>query len=432
MKNPSQNRRRAVAAIGFALAFAALAPAAAVQAGKSTAPAVNGQVVVAINPLSGATIDDINATFGTTTVDQLPAPFDGYLLAVPDGQSVRDVLERMEPDLRLAASEPNFVGELPEAKRHTTWAWGGFDASAYSANYALAMLGIDQAHALALGRGAVVAVVDTGAELDHPALAASLVAGYDFVDGDGLPADEGNLLDDDADGDTDEGVGHGTHVAGIVHIVAPAAKIMPLRALNSDGRGTIFAVAQAIAYASAHGAQAINVSLGTESESQVLADAIMVASHAGSLVVAAAGNEGTNVAVYPAAGACALSITSIGPTSLKSSFANYGNKVAFAAPGESIWSSFPVGGYASGSGTSMAAAWVTGQVALIQGVAPAADPLRVARLMSATARSLDSTNPSFKGRLGAGRPDVRASVASAVAGIWPTSGKGIYASSCVN
>ena len=91
--------------------------------------------------------------------------------------------------------------------------------------------------------------MDTGIDLDHPLLAGKLVPGYDFVDNDTDPDDAIDGIDEDDDWLIDEGAGHGTHVAGIVRLVAPAASIMPVRIFTSDGFGTYFDVAAGIVFA---------------------------------------------------------------------------------------------------------------------------------------------------------------------------------------
>jgi subtilisin family serine protease len=281
------------------------------------------------------------------------------------------------------------------------------------------------------GAGAVVAVIDTGAQLDHPALAASFTAArHDFIDGDDVPDDV--FSDVNGDGVADEAAGgHGTHVAGIVHLVAPEAQIMPLRVLDADGNGDIFTVAEAILYAIHNGADVINLSLGTPSKSDLLKEVVREATRNGVVVVAAAGNLNTNAPQYPAADQCALSVTAIGPTGIKSEFANFGGKVEFAAPGESIYSTFPKDGYAWWSGTSMATPFVAGQAALIHSAGPALNARDIALLIGGTARSLDKLNPQFVGRLGRGLIDISASLELLLTGNLPKSNHGLMGLSCI-
>jgi subtilisin family serine protease len=155
------------------------------------------------------------------------------------------------------------------------------------------------AHALNEGAGSVVAVIDTGVQARHPALSGRLTqARYDFVEGDQNPADIGNRRDDDRDGEADETVGHGTHVAGIVALAAPEARIMPVRALDSEGRGTTFGVARAITFALDNGADVVNLSLGSSRQTDLLEDLIEVdddGEEQGALFVAAAGNDNNTV-----------------------------------------------------------------------------------------------------------------------------------------
>lgn len=372
-----------------------------------------GQVVVKLDPTAGATIADVNATYGTTTIAELLYSAGIYLLQVPPGEDTKDVAAAMENDARLLYAEPNFTGEAPESGGNATWAWGGQDSAPFFEQYALDVLGLPQAHEISRGAGAVVAVLDTGVQLDHPALAASLTAArYDFVDDDPLPEDEPNGLDDDGDSFVDEGVGHGTHVAGVVHLVAPEAQIMPLRVLDSDGCGNVFTIAKAVTYAADNGAAVINLSLGMGQESELLEDVIKDVIEGGVVVVAAAGNLNTDAEQYPAAEGDALAVTSVGPGDIKSAFSNFGDWMHVAAPGESIYSTLPASGYGWWSGTSMATPFVAGQAALIRSVAPSLLPEDIAAQICETAQPLDAINPEFAGLLGAGRVDVGASLQS--------------------
>lgn len=362
---------------------------------------VSNQIIVKLNPLSGATIQDINKTYNTTTLNTLAPELGIYLLQVAAGHDSNTLLTQMLLDTRLLYAELHYIGEAPEGNPRNISAWGGFDDTLYRQQDALTQLGVPKAHSISRGAGVIVAVIDTGIQLDHPALKQSiLTSGYDFVDGDTVPDDSGNAIDDDGDGTIDEMLGHGTHVAGIIHLIAPEAQIMPIRVLNSDGYGQFFALSESIDYAVAHGADVINLSLGTSYHSDMLEEAIQHATRQGVVVVAAAGNLNTDTQQYPAAEDCSLSVTSLNQNDVKSSFANYGSWIVLSAPGEGIYSAFPGNGYASWSGTSMAAPFVAGQAALLRAVAPTANVHQIAALMFDTGKNTDAQNTQFKGHLG--------------------------------
>lgn len=381
------------------------------------------QVVVKLNTASGAQIADIHATYGTTTLEMLLGSASIYLLQIPPGEEVEEIVSDMEDDPRLIYAEPNFFTAMPEgnpsgtwAWPSGTWAWGGSDPDPYLFQYAADLLNLLPAHAVTQGEGAVVAVLDTGMQLDHPGLASQLTAvRYDFVGDDPVPEDEANGLDDDGDGLVDEGFGHGTHVAGIINLIAPAAHIMPLRVLDSDGQGNHYVIAEAIQYAVLHGASVINLSLGTTADSHLLQDVIDSAAAAGVVTVAAAGNMNSSTPQYPAALHNALAVTAVGPTTTKADFANYGDWIDVAAPGESIVSTFPGNIYVQWSGSSMAAAFISGQAALLGSAFPAANAADLAWLIRGTAQAIDAANPDHAGELGAGLADIGASLSFAPA-----------------
>ena len=391
------------------------------------------QVVVKLNPAAGATITDINTTYGTTVIETLLHSAGIYLLQLPAGGDAKQVAELMEEDPRLLYAEPNYIGEAPEADPSAIYAWGGYDATPFREQYAAQALDLGWAHEINQGRGTIVAVLDTGVQLDHPALAASLtITRYDFVDDDPIPEDEPNGLDDDGDTFVDEAVGHGTHVAGIVHLVAPEAQIMPLRVLDSDGHGNIFVVAEALLYAARNGAQVVNLSMGSPWRSELMKEVIEDITQQGVVVVAAAGNRGTSVQQYPAAEDYVLAVTSVGITGTKSAFANYGDWIDVAAPGESIYSTYPGNSYAWWSGTSMATPFVAGQAALIRSVAPWLSAELVSKLITQTARPLDALNIKYAGLLGAGEPDIGASLGCHWADVWPDPKRNILQNTCDN
>lgn len=393
-----------------------------------------GEVIIKLDPHVGATIDDINATYDTQTLKSLNFT-DIYLLELPSGRDAKVMAEDMSLDARLSFAEPNFISRAPEANTRGIGGWGGLDPAPYTSQYAADLIDLTPAWVISRGAESVVAVLDTGAQLDHPELASSFtLARYDFIDGDNVPEDVFSLVDSNGNGLIDEATGHGTHVAGIVHLVAPEAQIMPLRVLDSNGDGDKFTLAEAIIYAIHNGANVINLSLGTPDQSDLLKEVVREATRNNVVVVAAAGNLNSNLPQYPAADNCALSVTSVGPPGTKSDFANFGLTVDFAAPGESIYSAFPKDGYAYWSGTSMASPFVAGQAALVHSTAPALNPRDIATVIDRTSHSLDSFNPRFDDdddEPGIGLVDVASSLELALRGRPHTSDHGIIAWSCI-
>jgi thermitase len=379
------------------------------------------QVVVKLDPTVGATIQKINADYGLSTLDDSLGTKGIYLLRVPAGSDTEGMVGRLENDTRLLFAEPNFVVEAPENPagdaRHDPF--GISDTNGTSEQYAASALGLPCAAALSLGLGTTVAVVDTGAQLDHPALDENFdgVARYDFVENDRNPTERAIGLDADGDGLKDEMVGHGTHVAGIVDLVAPSAKIMPLRVLNTEGISDSFTIAKAISYAEDNGANVINLSLGSSSRSRLLREVIKDAIKDGVVVTAAAGNSNTTLPHYPAAGDGTtasvdglLAVTSVNRYQKKSDFANYGTWVDIAAPGDGIRSTFPISVYANWSGTSMATPFISGQAALIHTLYDSLTPAGVERKIRTSAQPLTLQNPTYVGMLGAGEANVCASL----------------------
>jgi subtilisin family serine protease len=185
---------------------------------------------------------------------------------------------------------------------------------------------------------------------------------------------------------------------------------MPLRVLDSDGRGNVFLAAEAILYAIQNGADVINLSFGTPEETEMLEDLIEEAAQAGVVVVAAAGNLDSSSEQYPAAEEDVIAVAAVGPDKVKTSFSNYGEWVTISAPGKSITSTFPIDGYAQWSGTSMATPFVSGKAALIRSIAPGMTAAEIRTLIMDTAEPLDIYNPNHEGELGAGLIDVGTSL----------------------
>jgi thermitase len=375
---------------------------------------------------SNETIKKINKKYGTTPQGNFEGGTDVYLLELPaTAPDVSGTAKKIETDEKgVLNAEPNYRMQLPEGAARFR-AFGVSDLEPSPEEYAASELNLVDAHGTTKGRGSVVAVIDTGVQLSHPKLSGSLTdARYDFVDDDKDPTDKTNGQDNDGDGLVDEKMfGHGTHVAGLVHFVAPEAKIMPLRALYPEGHGDAFHIAQAIDYAKDNGANVINLSLGASSRSQVLRTMIndatkKNANYKGVLVTAAAGNMNTSAPEFPAAdnGSKAsteglVAVTAVNVSGQKSSWANYGDWVDIAAPGENLRSAYPGDKYAAWSGTSMATALVSGQAALIRANDDSLGPAGVEEKIRCSARPLDEGAPDYAGLLGAGYTNVGASLA---------------------
>ena len=277
----------------------------------------------------------------------------------------------------------------------------------------------DAAHRVSTGAGAVVAVVDSGVQADHPDLAGHVGQGYDVVQGDATAQD---------------GDGHGTHVSGIiaaasgngfgVESVAPGAAIMPIRVLGDDGGGSTDDVARGVDYARTHGAHVINLSLGSDVPliGATGGDAFDVAVHraiaAGIVVVAAAGNNGVPICEQPAADEGLLCVGAVDRRRQRSFFSSFGSGLGLVAPGgsggsvtampsEDVLSTFKGSAYEALAGTSQAAPHVSGVAALLvaRGVRGQAAVKRI--LATATDLGPQGNDAEF----GAGLVNARAAVA---------------------
>ncbi len=245
----------------------------------------------------------------------------------------------------------------------------------------------------ATGAGIIVAVIDTGVDPTHPVLKAVLVNGYDFtrnVAGGSEKADVNASPDTSAgqagevnqrtvavldqrtvavlDGSNYSAFGHGTMTAGIVHLVAPRAKIMPLKAFRANGTGYDSDVLRAIYYAVRNGAKVMNMSFDFSTYSPELARAIRYANSKGVVSVASAGNDGRRTVVYPGGLPGVVDVASTSNWDLQSTFTNYGAPpVWMAAPGEGVVTTYPWGTYAAGWGTSFSTPLVAGTAAVMLG-----------------------------------------------------------------
>lgn len=271
-----------------------------------------------------------------------------------------------------------------------------------------------------------VAVIDSGVDPSHPMLAGHVTdSGWDFIAGVPGGWDVANGHDDDGDGLVDEAFGHGTHIASLVLLVNPDARILPLRVLDADGNGDSWDVADAIFYAVDHGADIINLSLSMKEPSNAVAMALEFARYMDVAVFVSAGNTGSEKFYFPANydprnfdlevpflppgwKESGDTVTVVGATetaNVKADFSSYGWYVDVVAPGVDIYGAMPGGGYAWWSGTSMSTGVVSGVASLVLSVGGPTLKLPAAHVVKTTADSIDQYNPAYVGDLGEGRVD---------------------------
>ncbi len=258
-----------------------------------------------------------------------------------------------------------------------------------------APMGIDSAWRQTTGADVTVAIIDSGTDLGHPDLAPNFWTNPGEVGGNGVDDDGNGYVDDvhgydfvDNDGTPQDTNGHGTHVAGIVGArggngigvsgVAWQARLMTIRVLDGQARGTTAAVAAGLRYAVDNGARIVNLSLAGPTSTPDLEAAVHYARAHGVLIVVAVGNDGADLAAsptYPAAYGDdnVLGIAATTRDGGLSSVSDYGAGADVAAPGEQILATALGGGYEWRTGTSMAAPEVAGALVLLAAVRPDLD-----------------------------------------------------------
>ncbi len=331
-----------------------------------------------------------------------------FLLTLPAGSDVAEILDELDDDARVVASEPNFVAGSPEGGPSDVPTLGGDLLASIRPQPGLAPLRLDDAHALSRGAGVVIAIVDTGIDFTHPFFAGATFhpSPFDFLDRDADPTDERDGLDGDGDGVTDEQFGHGTFIASLVHTVAPDATLLPIRVLDADGFGTSSGIAAGITWAVDQGATVINVSVDVSEATKAIREAIEFAQDRGAVVVAAAGNSGLSDIIFPARFGDVVGVAAIDENGVVAPFSNTGSKVSLVAPGVDLIGAFPQvlspSGTARWSGTSFAAPLVAAAAALLLSAEPGLSREKVVQRLRDTAVSVDPDNPGLVGRLGAG------------------------------
>lgn len=265
-----------------------------------------------------------------------------------------------------------------------------------------------EAWGVTTGGGTKVAILDTGVANVHDDIAPQVVGYANFVSAD---------TKEDPKANPEDKYGHGTHVAGIVAAkfnnkigvagVCPDCSILDVKVLNDTGSGSSSVIANGISWAADNGAKVINMSLGQRVSSRTLEAAVNYAWNKGVVIVAAAGNAGTQAKIYPGAYPNVIAVAATDNKDNKASFSTYGKWVDVAAPGVNVYSTFPnhefvLGtqngrsmGYDVASGTSMASPVVAGVAALVWASQASPDKASVRAKIESTADPISGTGTDW-------------------------------------
>jgi hypothetical protein len=313
---------------------------------------------------------------------------------ISDRRRVADVVGALARDPRVASVQPNFIFRLEADAARSPLA---------DAQYALGRMRVPEAHRVATGQEVVVAVIDSGVDRSHPELARSVSDGFDAV---------GGRLSAHAHGTGTAGViGAGAQLTG----VAPGARLLAVRAFTGEAgkpgaQGTTFHVLRAIDWAHQRAARVVNMSFAGPPD-PLLSRTLRAGRDKGMVFVAAVGNEGPNAKpLYPAADESVIAVTASDKADGLYASANRGAYICVTAPGVDIVTAAPGGAYGLSSGTSLAAAHVSGAIALLLQGRPHLTPEEIRAVLVSRARDLGA--PGADSEFGAGFADALAIVGS--------------------
>ena len=318
-----------------------------------------------------------------STIDKLLASVDGKVkrdygqaMIIKSGSlSTMELMKKLAEHPDSIYAEPNYLllpNRVPNDTYYQDYQWN------------LPMIGMEKSWEITRGSNdVIVAIVDTGIDLAHPEFQGKLVEGYNVLEDNNHPEDDN---------------GHGTHVAGVIAAKSNNAdgiagmswnsKLMPIKAIGADGAGSAFDIAQGIYWATDHGADVINLSVGNYTSSAALLEACRYAFERNVVLVAASGNDASEQPSYPAAYEEVLSVAAVDHNRERADFSNFGDNIDVAAPGVDIPSTYIYSDYAILSGTSMACPHVAALASLIRSVRPGMKNTDVMELIRTSADDL--------------------------------------------
>lgn len=323
---------------------------------------------------------------------------------VPDSRSVENVVRELVADGSVRSAQPNYRFILQQALAAS---------EGDPAQYALASLRLPQAHALARGDHVTVAVIDSGIDFAHPELAGAIGATYDPIGGNEPPHS------------------HGTGIAAVIAAhgrlmgSSPAVSLLAIRAFgaasSSRVESTSFTVLRSLDFAVSKGARVVNMSFAGPQDG-LIAKGLAAAAAKGVVLVAASGNAGPkSPPLFPAADRNVIAVTATDAADKFFAASNRGSYITLSAPGADILTAAPDAKYQMASGTSFAAAYVSGIVALMIERNPALAPDEVRIILTRTAHDLGA--PGRDDLFGAGKADALAAVTAADAPVATAAGR---------
>lgn len=415
-----------------------------------------------LRPVDNVPVGPVCGRHGLTVLEQLDSHENVFLVAASDVFDSASVITDVSTDTDVVDIESDRPLAVPEVKvtsslNQSTTAILDQIAAPALANYfgqslptfytqqpAVAQLNLATAQSKlhAMGSG-IVAIIDTGIDPNHPVLKDSLVPGYDFTRNlAGTPSEFADLdqsttaiLDQSTTAILDQSTtaildgltvavvnqsttaildqsttaildttklpaafGHGTMVAGIIHLTAPSAKIMALKAFTADGQGDLSNILRAIYFAADNGCSVINMSFSLSDSSAELTHAVGYAQDRGCMSVASTGNTGLQSVGFPAASPKVIAVGSENAAGLRSTFSSFGSPTWVAAAGESVITTYPGNHWAAASGTSFSAPLVSGGTALLKQLMPLSGYSKISKAWSLKRR--------YTNDLGYGNADV--------------------------
>ena len=396
-----------------------------------------GELIVRLHPnASSEQLETLSRRLGavsispifppTTPGGQHPRLRRNYLIRFPIGWALEPLRRRYERHAAIEAVETNRLNQL--------CAETAPNDPSYTEQWNLTLLNMPQAWEIEHGKPQVtVAVVDSGITTRHPELRSQLWENVGEIPRNGVDDDGNGYVDDrngwdfsdaptllgsgdwtERDNDPEDEGGHGTHVSGIIAAkanngigiagIARNCRLMPVRTSFKFGGGTYIQnddAAAAIVYAADNGADVINMSWGDTVRAFIIEDAIEYAHHQGCVLVSAAGNSAVSGSYYPAGLKTVISVAGLGRERQMYDSSNFGATISVAAPAEEILSTELNDGYGKRSGTSMAAAHVSGVAALVLSENPHTTNTEVQEKLIATANPLFITELVGAGSLDA-------------------------------